>query len=356
MANSLLHLLWAMIAHFFNPRHNAEIRLLKAQIRILQGRLTTTRISPSPEEKSELLRIGSECDHNVADLMVIVKPATYRRWLNQSNKGESFKQLGRPRLTQELRDTAIRMAKENLLWGYRRIAGELKKLGLYAGSTTVKRILTEAGIHPSPEKEKKKPPIPWMTFIEAHMESIVACDFFTKDLITPMGRKTAYVLFFIHLSSRRVYCSAPTYSPDSAWVTQQARNVLMWCHEQGIKPEYLIRDADTKFSGPFKEVWKSEGIRIIQIPHKAPQANAFAESFVSTIKRECLDFFTCFSLSQLDYILITWLRHYNTERPHTGEGIGNNVLQVDFHPQQTGPIRSRKILGGIARSYYRKAA
>uniref|UniRef100_UPI001D0E4D38 hypothetical protein n=1 Tax=Candidatus Magnetaquicoccus inordinatus TaxID=2496818 RepID=UPI001D0E4D38 len=160
MANSFVFLLWAMIAHFFNPRHNAEIRLLKAQIRILQKRLTTNRINPSPEEKSELLRIGAECDHDIAELLEIVKPATYRRWLNQTNKGENFKPLGRPRLTKELRDTAIRMAKENILWGYRRIAGELKKLGLYAGSTSVKRILTDAGIHPTPEKEKKKPPIP----------------------------------------------------------------------------------------------------------------------------------------------------------------------------------------------------
>ncbi|ABK43646.1 hypothetical protein Mmc1_1131 [Magnetococcus marinus MC-1] len=168
------------MAQIFSPRHNAQIRLLKAQIRILQARVPTQRIAPSPEEKSELLRLGAACDHNVANLMKVVKPATYRRWLNQSNKGQPFKPLGRPRLTQELRDTAIRMAKENILWGYRRIAGELKKLGLYAGATTVKRILSEAGIHPTPEKEKKKPPLDWMTFIAAHIESIVATDFFCK--------------------------------------------------------------------------------------------------------------------------------------------------------------------------------
>ncbi|WP_227657720.1 integrase core domain-containing protein, partial [Candidatus Magnetaquicoccus inordinatus] len=221
---------------------------------------------------------------------------------------------------------------------------------------SVKRILTDAGIHPTPEKEKKKPPIPWLTFIKAHLESIVACDFFTKDVFTPMGKMTAYSLVFIHLRSRQVFCSPPTYSPNSAWVTQQARNALMWCDEQNIKPEYLIRDADTKFSGTFKEVWKSEGIRIIQIPHRAPEANAFCESFIATLKREVLDFFFCFSLSQLDYIQQTWLRHYNQERPHTGAGIGNNVLKVDFRPQETGSIRSREILGGITRSYYREAA
>ena len=354
--DSFFSLLWVLMAHFLSPRHNAQIRLLKAQIRILQARVPTKRIAPSPEEKSELLRLGAACDHKITELMEIVKPTTYKRWVNQSNKGQPFKPLGRPRLTQELRDAAIRMAKENILWGYRRIAGELKKLGLYAGATTVKRILTEVGIHPTPEKEKKKPPLDWMTFIAAHMESIVATDFFTKDILTPLGKRTAYVLVFIHLGSRRVHLSAPTYHPDSAWVTQQARNAAMWCDDEGIKPRFLIRDADTKFSGPFNEVWKTEGARVIQIPHRAPQANSYAESWISSAKRECFDFFVCFSLGQLAYITRTWVRHFNEERPHQGRDIGNNVLDVNFKPKRDGPIRSKEALGGIIRSYYREAA
>ena len=95
---------------------------------------------------------------------------------------------------------------------------------------------------------------------------------------------------------------------------------------------------------------------MIQIPHRAPAANSYCESFIGTLKRECLDFFICFSRSQLAYIVSTWGRHYNTSRPHTGAGMGNNVLQVDFKPQETGPIRSKEALGGIIRSYYREAA
>ncbi|MBF0615065.1 MAG: transposase [Magnetococcales bacterium] len=348
--------MWTMMAHFFNPRHNAEIRFLKAQIRILQARLSVQRILPSPEEKAELIRLGAEFDHQVNSLIEIVKPATYRRWISLSNKGQGPKSVGRPRLTEELRDTAVRMAKENVLWGYRRIAGELKKLGMNAGATSVKRILQDANVHPTPEKEKKKPPLPWLTFIQAHLESTVACDFFTKDVFTPFGKMTAYVLVFIHLGSRRVFCSTSTYTPNSAWVTQQARNAIMWCDDQNIKPRFLIRDADTKFSISFNEVWKSEEARVIQIPHRAPTANAYAESFGATLKRECLDFFVCIGRSQLDYILRTWIKHYNTERPHSGVGIGNNVLQVDFKPQETGPIRSKEALGGLIRSYYRAAA
>ena len=354
--NSTLSLLMVFLSQFFIPRHNPQMRLLKAQITILRARIPTQRIILSPAEKAELLRIGEECGHDVDGLLEVAKPATYKRWLTQMRSGHPFKAVGRPRLTQELRDVVIRIGSENLLWGYKRIAGELKKLGLYAGANSVKRILTDAGIHPSPERRKKKPALPWTTFIRAHMETMVACDFFSKTVFTLRGPRTAYVLMFIHLGSRRVFCSAPTYAPDSAWVTQQARNTLMWCTEQGIMPKFLIRDADTKFCTRFDTVWESETARVIQIPHRAPDANAFAESFIATIKRECLDFFICFSRSQLDYILRIWVRHYNTERPHRGRDIGNNVLQVDFQPVRDGPIRRKRQLGGIVTSYIRDAA
>ena len=354
--NSVKSVLLVFLNQFFLPRHNAQLRLLKAQIAILRARIPTQRIILSPAEKAELIRLGEECGHDIDGLMEVAKPATYKRWLAQMRDGRRFQTVGRPRLTQELRDVVIRIGSENLLWGYKRIAGELKKLGLYAGANSVKRILSEAGIHPSPERRKKKPALPWTTFIRAHMETMVACDFFSKTVFTLRGPRTAYVLMFIHLGSRRVFCSAPTYAPDSAWVTQQARNTLMWCEEQGITPDFLIRDADTKFSASFDTVWESEAARVIQIPHRAPNANAFAESFIGTIKRECLDFFICFSRSQLDYILRTWVRHYNVERPHRGRDIGNNVLQVDFRPVRDGPIRRNRQLGGIVTSYTRDAA
>ncbi|WP_171006908.1 integrase core domain-containing protein [Shimia litoralis] len=354
--HSTLSLVLVFLNKFFTPRHNAQLRLMKAQVAILRARIPTQRIILSPAEKAELIRIGAEIGHDIDGLMEVAKPATYKRWLAQTRSGRPFKAVGRPRLTQELRDVVTRIGSENLLWGYKRIVGELKKLGLYAGANSVKRILNEAGIHPSPERRNKKPALPWSTFISAHMESMVACDFFTKTVFTLRGPRTAYVLMFIHLGSRRVYCSAPSYSPDSAWVTQQARNTLMWCAEQGILPSLLIRDADTKFSASFDAVWTSEGARIIQTPHRAPDANAFAESFIGTIKRECLNFFVCLSRSQLDYILRTWVRHYNVDRPHRGRDIGNNVLQVDFRPARDGPIRCNRQLGGIVTSYTRCAA
>jgi len=353
---STFSLLLVFLSQFFMPRHNAQMRLLKAQIDILCARIPTQRIIMSPAEEAELLRIGAECGHEVDGLLEVAKPATYKRWLSQMRSGRPFKAVGRPRMTQELRDVVIRIGSENILWGYKRIAGELKKLGLYAGANSVKRILVDAGIHPSPERGKKTPALPWTTFIQAHMESMVACDFFSKTVFTLRGPRTAYVLIFIHLGSRRVFCTAPTYHPDSAWVTQQARNTLMWCADQGIAPKFLIRDADTKFSASFDTVWASGVARVIQIPHRAPNANAFAEAFIGTIKRERLNFFVCLSRSQLDYILQTWVRHYNTERPQRGRDIGNNVLQVDFRPARDGPVCRKSQLGGIITTYTRDAA
>jgi putative transposase len=209
--NSTISLLLVFLNQFFMPRHNAQLRLLKAQIAILRARIPTERIILSPAEKAELLRIGDECGHDIDGLMEVAKPATYKRWLAQMRVGRPFQAVGRPRLTQEMQDVVTRIGSENLLWGYKRIAGELKKLGVYASANSVKRILHESGIHPSPERRKKKPALPWKTFIQAHMETMVACDFFSKTVFTLRGPRTAYVPMFIHLESRRVFCSAPTY-------------------------------------------------------------------------------------------------------------------------------------------------
>ena len=123
------------------------------------------------------------------------------------------KPSGRPRLSQELRDLVVRMGRENLFWGYRRIVGELKKLGHAIGQASVRRILIEADVYPTPEKKwQRRPPMPWNQFIASHMESLVACDFFSKPVHTLRGKLDAYVLTFIHLGSRKVFCTPATFN------------------------------------------------------------------------------------------------------------------------------------------------
>jgi len=249
----------------------------------------------------------------------------------------------------------LRMAEENLRWGYRKVVGELKKLGIRVSKTTVRRILRDSDIHPAPDKAFKKPAVPWTTFVHAHMDSMVATDFFTKRVYTLRGVLTAHVLIFIHLGSRKVYRSAATYHPDGDWVMQQARNASMWLEDMGVEPRFLIHDRDRKFPNEFRIFWKTEGVRCIRIPIKAPRANAFAESWIESHKRECLNFYICFDLDQLDYITMTWTNYYNTLRPHRGVGMTNDVLDETFQPQLHGTVRCKQQLGGLIKSYYREA-
>jgi putative transposase len=331
------------------------MQLLEAQIRMLRSRIDTSRIVPTPQERAELLRLGARIDHDIDEVIHVILPETYKKWRRQLSGAKVFRPLGRPRTPLTTRLLVLRMAKENLQWGYRRVVGEIKKLGIRISATTIRTILKEEGHFPEPGKATKKPPISWTTFVHAHLETIVATDFFTKRVLTLGGIRDAYVLIFIHLGSRKVYCSPSTYHPNSKWVMQQARNASMWMANEGITPRFLIRDRDRKFPDEFNEFWKPD-VRCIRIPVRAPKANSFAESFIASTKRECLHFFICFSRPQLDRILRVWLQHYHEQRPHRGVGRDNTVLDEHFVPKSEGAVRCKSELGDILKSYYRLAA
>lgn len=258
--------LLTLVLQWFRPRYNVHLQLLQAQIRMLRSRIDVSRIVPTPQEKAELLRLGAMADHDIGDVMHIVQPETYRKWVRQSKRGVVFKRAGRPRIPMATVNLVLRMAEENVRWGYRRIVGEFKKLGIRIGSSTVKKILKGSGVHPAPDKAFKKPSVPWTTFVYAHMDSMVGADFFTKRIYTLRGVLTAYVLVFIHIGSRKVYCSSATFNPTGDWVMQQTRNANMWLDDMGVKPRFVIRDRDGKYPGEFKTFWKSEGARSLLIP------------------------------------------------------------------------------------------
>ncbi|MBI1320462.1 MAG: transposase [Candidatus Hydrogenedens sp.] len=352
---SLLFALLTLAARWLEPRHNAQIQLLREQIRILRARVDAERIVPTPAERAELLRIGALLDHEVAELMHVVRPATYRRWRREQKSGHVPKKAGRPPTVQCVRDLVERMARENLRWGYRRIVGELRKLGISLCAATARNFLHEAGIHPTPEKSRKTPSLPWKQFIEANIDSMIATDFLTKEVCTLTGRYTAYVLIIIHLGSRKAYASPATYSPHEGWVVQQGRNARMWLEDEGLEARFLVHDGDAKFSAHFRESWKPDA-RCLRTPPRSPMANSYAESFIGTLKHECLNHFVCFSPRQLDRIVSLWMKHYNYVRPHQGKEIGNNVLDVNFQPQTAGEVRCKRQLGGIITHYYREAA
>ena len=167
-----------------------------------------------------------------------------------------------------------------------------------------------------------------------------------------MRLKTLYVLFFIELATRRVYVVGVTAHPDSAWVTQQARNLAINGRLGDVR--FLIRDRDAKFSGPFDEVLRTEGVRVIRTPIRAPKANAFAERFVRTVRQECLDHILIYGRRHLERVLKAYVAHYVEERPHRGLDLavpaGNHPTPHARRSTRT-PVERRDVLGGLIHEY-----
>ena len=214
----------------------------------------------------------------------LVTPQTLMRWHRELVRRKwTFRRhqtVGRPALDPNIKDLIVRLGRENPRWGCIRIQGELRKLGITVGATTVRTILRRAGLPPAPRRDGPT----WTEFLRAQAKGIVAMDFFTVETV---WLRTLYVLFGIEVGSRRVHVLGATRNPNSAWVVQQARNLAIGGSLEGVR--FLIRDRDAKFSGPFDEVLRSEGVRVIKTPIRSPRANAFAERWVRTVREERLD-------------------------------------------------------------------
>ena len=254
---------------------------------------------------------------------------------------------GRPPTGTEVQALVLRIARENPRWGYQRIAGELAGLGISISATTVRKLLRGAGLGPAGERAG----LSWREFLRSQAASMLACDFFTVDTV---AMRRLYVLFFIELESRRVHLAGCTENPSGAWVAQQARNLAWSLTERASPLRFLIHDRDSKLTDAFDEVFRAEGISIIRTPVKAPKANAFAERFVGTIRRECLDWVLIFGRRQLERTLRIYVEHYNGHRPHRGLGLvppqPRPLLRL-VAPEQPGQVRRRDRLGGLIHEY-----
>jgi transposase InsO family protein len=237
------------------------------------------------------------------------------------------------------------LAKENPRWGYRRIQGELRKLGVRVSATAIRSLLRRQCLAPAPRREGPS----WREFLTSQASGILACDFFTVESV---WLRTLYVLFFIELSSRRVHLAGVSAHPRSAWVTQQARNLAIEGHLSQIR--FLIRDCDAKFSRPFDEVFRTEGVRVIRTPIRSPKANAFAERFVKTVRRECLDHLLISGERHGRRVLREYLRHYNEERPH--RGLALETPEPGEPRSRDGAVVCVDRLGGLIHECHRSAA
>jgi transposase InsO family protein len=242
----------------------------------------------------------------------------------------------------------LRLASENPTWGYRRIHGELARMGVRLAASCVWDILHRHGVGPTPERSGQS----WAAFLRAQAKTMLACDFFTVDTVL---LHRLYVLFFIEVDTRRVYLCGVTAHPVADWVTQQARNLSFVLAERAKAVKFLLRDRDSKFTDRFDEVFRAEGIRVLKTPARAPRANAFAERFVGTARRECLDRLLIFNRRHLETVLAEYIEHYNTHRPHRSLD-QRPPLQEKAAPPLVGPIYPRRLrrrdrLGGLVHEY-----
>jgi transposase InsO family protein len=177
--------------------------------------------------------------------------------------------------------------------------------------STIAKILKDRGLGPAPRRSGPT----WREFLRTQASGVVATDFFHVDTVL---FKRLYVLFFIELGRRRIWITGVTDHPTAAWVTQQARNVTSDFADEEIPARFLVRDRDTKYVASFDEVFKAEGTEILRTPFRTPNANAFAERFVRTVRSECLDHLLVVNEAHLERILRNYACHYNRHRPHQG--------------------------------------
>jgi len=245
----------------------------------------------------------------------------------------------------------VRLARENPRWGYQRIKGELQRLGVRVSATAIRTTLRRHGLDPA----SRRTATTWRAFLRRQAAGIIACDFFTVDTV---WLRRLYVLFFIELDTRRVHLAGVTAHPDSAWVTQQARNLLLVLGERGRQVRFLLRDRDAKFSRSFDDVFSSEGAQVLVTPVRAPTANAYAERWVGTVRAECLDWLLIVGRGHLEQVLGVYVEHYNRHRPH-------RALQLEAPDRparlpvvgegQEGGVLPRDLLGGLLHEYRRAA-
>jgi transposase InsO family protein len=281
-------------------------------------------------------------------------PMKSKSWCSHAGAkydSSGLRRPGRPPKPQHIRDLMVRFAKENTGWGYTKLRDVVFTLGHKIGRTTVRRILSEDGIEPAPERRKH---MPWATFLKAHWGAIAAMDFFKVEVMTLTGPVRYSVLVVMDLKTRHVEVAGIVCEAYEKWMLQVLRNLTDELDGFLLGKIRLIMDRDPIFTARFLAMLRRAGAKPVRLPHRSPNLNAFIERFIRSIKEECLDRVIPLGETHLRELIREYMAHYHAERPHQGLG-GAFVRPADVHAAD-GPLVKRERLGGLLNYDYREAA
>jgi putative transposase len=345
---SVLRFLLLCITGWLDRREREALAYLAEENRLLRRQLGGRRLRVTDDDRRRLAmrahRLGRAA---LRDVATVVTPDTLLRWHRQlvARKWMSTtKRSGRRGVLAEIRQLVVRMAEDNPTWGYTRIQGALKNVGRQVGRSTIARIVKAHGLLPAPQR-----PTSWQTFLRAHWGAIAGADFFTTEVWTWRGLVTFYTVFVIDLATRRVEVLGTTLHPDDACMRQVVRTLTM----ADTNPcRILICDRDAKWSVAVRERLEDSGIRVVQTPYQAPNANAHAERFVRSIKEACLDRIIPIGEGHVRRAVSEFVAHYHRERNHQGL---ENALIEPSPVSVAGRVHRQSRLGGML-NFYRRAA
>ncbi|MBB5856351.1 integrase core domain-containing protein [Amycolatopsis umgeniensis] len=282
----------------------------------------------------------------------LVTPGTVLRWHRRlvAAKWTYLHRVGRPPVDDAIAGLIERMARENHSWGYKRIQGELLKLGHRVGASTIRRILKRARVPPVPVRDTDTT---WRQFLRTQASTMLACDFFHIDCALTLRR--IYVFFVLEVGSRYVHILGTTTNPDGEWTTQQIRNLVMDLDDRIDEFRFLIRDRAGQFASSFDAVLADVGMEAVRIPPRCPRANCYAERFVLTARTELTDRMLILSERHLRAVLAEYIRHYNGRRPHRSRELRPPRPAHPVADLNSQRIRRQRLLGGLINEYERAA-
>ena len=350
----LFHPLLTMIASATDRELAKHVQFLKEENKILRSRLGK-EVHTRPDERQRLLEFGKALGRAIEELITIVSVSTFYRWCRDEKADKKTPNpKGGQRKPREIRELVIEIAKTTG-FGYTRIIGELRKLGIKGISRqTVRNILKEEGIKPGPDRTSDS----WENFVQRHGETLWACDFFSVKTITARGICNVYLLVFLCMKTREVIVSSSTGRPNSRWVVNQTDAFIEQTAGRAEKPLIVMHDRDTKFTKEFVATLRKRGISTNALPVASPNLNGRVERFVQTIKYECLFKFILFGQRHLDHIVGQWVDYYNKTRSHMERGHLPPIREIpeEVSKLDRDQILIRSYVGGLVKSFERKAA